>query len=161
MKLDSKKNRYKNLIIFISSVICVFHFCAVVYYLKEMGKSTLPIEGSIDSQLLLGHSAFLLLMIGYLIFSIFNNLVSRIISAGIGLLMMSLYYLWYHEKFNSLSAVTFGGEEYNWMVEQYGTFRGATTLDYWASFLTIILVLYSLFSLIYFLFYKHKANSYQ
>ena len=161
MKFYSKVIRHKNLIIFVASVLCIFHLWTMIYFSNEESKSNLPMEGSLEVQLSATHFALLILLIGYLLTLIFNSVTSRIISLVAGLLMMSIYYFWYHEKFKLLSSVTYKGEEYNWMAERFGVLRGATSLDYLAFYLTVILVSFSLFKLIYFFIHKAKTKSYK
>ena len=151
-------NKSKILLLIVTVLLCVFHFYAVAYFLNEELKSSLLIEGSSNSQLFVVHIGLLILLFGYFVTLSFNNLISRITSLIISLLTMLIYYFWYQEKFKNMEPE--GTFDYYEQLREYGWFKGALTLDYLAFYLTIILVLYSLFVLIYFHIYK-RANSYQ
>ena len=125
---------------------------------KEL-KSSLYIEGSLNSQLFIVHLGLLILLSGYFVTLAFNNLIGRITALIAGSLTMLIYYYWYFEKFKNMEPE--GTLDYYEQLRDYGWFKGALTLDYLTFYLTIILVLYSLFTLIYFFIHKAKTNSYK
>jgi hypothetical protein len=145
--MNIKSNIIDKVILFICLSLCAFHFVGIVYYSKKIEQSSLPIEGSIEGHLGFTHLVLLILLIGYLVTLFSKALISKITSLFISSLILGFYFWWYYEKFDSLA--TEGTEEYNWQISEFGLLRGATELDYWVFFITLLLVIYAVFTFSY------------
>ncbi len=135
------------IIAFATLLLCVFHFVAINYYAAKQDQSSLAIEGSLESHLSLIHFVLLVLLIGYLATLLSRALISKVTSLFISSAILGFYLWWYYEKFALLA--TKGTEEYNWQISEFGLLRGATELDYWVFFITLLLVIYAVFTFSY------------
>jgi hypothetical protein len=142
-----KLNIAEKVIGLVTFFLCVSHSIQHIFYAGRVRRSSLPSEGSLDLQLSATHFIFLVLLLGYLATLAFKSLLAKVVSLFISAAILGVYTWWYYEKFALL--VTEGTEEYNWQISEFGFLRGATTLDYWVFFITLLLVIYAVFTFSY------------
>ena len=155
MELKIKSINHNLIAVLLATLALSFDFCLWVYYSIRDSRSSFAYEGA--SWWTLVRICLVMALVGFILAEILaKNALSKFLSLCSGLAAISIYVWWYFEKFKNMEPQ--GTADYYDQLREYGLFRTATTLDYLAFYLTIILVLYSLFGLIHFLFYNKRAD---
>lgn len=155
----SKVNKFA---LFISSLLCIYHFFALVYYARaierESNAGLTSLEGSLNAQLSDIHLGLLFLLMVFVIVIRDKRLICKIVSSIVSFLALGIYYWWYFEKYNYLRVWGIREKtiDYQIWLTEIGLFRGAATLDYWVFLTTLLLTFYALLRLCYTLF---KSNN--
>ena len=155
MKLKIKSLNHNLIAVLLAMLALSFDFYLWVYYSIRDSRSSFAYEGA--SWWTSIRICLVMTFVGFILAEILaKNALGKFLSLCSGLAAIAIYVWWYFEKFKNMELV--GTPDYYEQLKEYGVFRTATTLDYLAFYLTIILVLYSLFGLIYFLFTKKESH---